>query len=174
MSAIPYFELHIRPMFRLLDHDHMKFRLDLWNYDQVKALAPRIARLLRASPPGQMPPKETGGPWPEGWIQTFELWIEKEFPRLLLTEGQYSARRIGSGQVIFSVSIQLANGAAEAWAERVASAPDTAEYIIHLRSPPSGVQEPARPVQVREVLPAEIVKIVVNDAVGQHNVAVTS
>ena len=35
--AKPYFEIYIRPMFRIIDRDHMLFFGDLWDYDFVKA-----------------------------------------------------------------------------------------------------------------------------------------
>ena len=42
----PVFELHIRPMFRLLDRQHMIFHgdLDLWDYDAVKTHSAEILR----------------------------------------------------------------------------------------------------------------------------------
>jgi hypothetical protein len=40
----PVFELHIRPLFRLLDRQHMLFKLDLWDYDAVKAHSAEILR----------------------------------------------------------------------------------------------------------------------------------
>jgi hypothetical protein len=174
MTVIPYFELHIRPMFRILDRDHMAFKLDLWDYDQVTPSARKIAGLLRLSPPGLMPPKEAGGPWPEGWIQTFEFWIEKGCPRLLLTEGQYSARRIGSGQVILSVSVQLADWAADSWSERVPSPRTEAEYLIYLRPPQPGAGEPPRLVQLKEVLPAQTEKVFISDSSGRHEIPISS
>jgi hypothetical protein len=38
----PVFELHIRPLFRMTDHEHMRVQVDLWDYDQVAANAERI------------------------------------------------------------------------------------------------------------------------------------
>jgi hypothetical protein len=32
---IPVFELHILPMIRAIDREHMRFAFDLWDYDQL-------------------------------------------------------------------------------------------------------------------------------------------
>jgi len=174
MTVTPYFELHIRPMFRAIDRDHMLFRLDLWDYDKVTALAPRIAEMLRKAPPAGMPTKAAGGPWPEGWIQVFESWIATGFQRLQMTAGVYSARRLTNGQILLSVSVQIQNGAADAWLDRVPSVPTQAEYVFYLRPAPAGTTEPARTEQFAEVLDSTIANVVVTDTAGRHDVTVTS
>src|SRR5262245_25153684 len=140
MPITPYFELHIRPMFRAIDRDHMLWKLDLWDYDKVKALAPRIAEMLRKAPPNCMPTTASGGPWPEGWIEVFESWMATGYQRLPLTAGQYSARRLGNGQILLNVSVQLQNGADNTWLDRVPSPSSPAEYSLtfepaHARKP---------------------------------------
>ena len=80
MTRTPVFELHIRPMFRLIDDDHMLQRnFDLADFETVKEQASEILDRLRSSSP--MPTQATGGPWPEEWITLFERWTE-EFHRL--------------------------------------------------------------------------------------------
>jgi hypothetical protein len=174
MSVIPYFELHIRPMFRVIDCDHMSRKVDLRDYDKVKAMAPRIQEMLRKPPPVGMPTKASGGPWPEGWIQVFESWIAEGFPRLLLAEGQYNARRIGSGQIILNGSVQVQNGAADAWLQRELIVPNQADFTLYLRPAPAGVQEPQRTMPLGEVLDSTIQKIMVHDAAGQHEVTIAT
>jgi hypothetical protein len=44
----PVFELHIRPLFRMTDHEHMRVQVDLWDYDQVANNAERILGHLKA------------------------------------------------------------------------------------------------------------------------------
>jgi hypothetical protein len=174
MAVVPYFELHIRPMFRAIDRDHMLWKLDLSNYDEVVELAHEIALILRKAPPNHMPTKAAGGPWPEGWIQVFESWIATGCKRLLRTNGQYSARRLGDGQVILSVKVQLQNGAEDTWLERAPSALTQAEYTLLLRPAPDGVQEPARMMLFEEVLAGPIDSIVLNDTSGRHDVPIGS
>jgi hypothetical protein len=73
------FAADIRPLFTQLDHDHMLFELDLWNYDDVKSNANDIVRRLRGQGgPVMPPPPERGGdgPWPKDKIDLFQSWID--------------------------------------------------------------------------------------------------
>jgi hypothetical protein len=82
-GRVPYFELHIRPLFRIIDRDHMLARgngLDLWDYDAVVREARTISILLRSGQP--MPPFEAGGPWPDEWVALFDRWVASGCPRL--------------------------------------------------------------------------------------------
>lgn len=83
------FELHIRPMFRVLDHEHMISKLiDLWKYNDSPAPLPQQAylkilnRLKAPDPSVVMPPPNEGGPWPAEWIALFERWIAEGMRRL--------------------------------------------------------------------------------------------
>jgi hypothetical protein len=83
MSRPTSFKLHIRPLFRDIDVQHMAnvgpFSLDLTNQAEVAARAQQIlARLKNAEDP--MPPIRTDGPWPEEWIALFERWIAEGHP----------------------------------------------------------------------------------------------
>jgi hypothetical protein len=85
----PVFELHIKPMFRLLDRQHMlrvgPQSLDLWDYDAVKAKSALILQRVKAHGPEQpMPTKNTGGPWPSEWVGLFDRWIQGGCRRLSL------------------------------------------------------------------------------------------
>ncbi|MFJ9948683.1 hypothetical protein [Kitasatospora sp. NPDC091207] len=77
----PVFELHIRPMFRATDHEHMTFAVDLWDYDSVVANADNILSRLDGA---GMPPDDEGGPWPEEWIALFRRWNDSGHKRLQL------------------------------------------------------------------------------------------
>lgn len=81
----PIFELHIRPLFRLMDRQHMLrlagSTLDLWDYEAVKTHSATILRRLKGE--GQrMPTDKTGGPWPPEWVSLFDRWIQGGFRRL--------------------------------------------------------------------------------------------
>lgn len=75
----PVFELHIRPMFRLLDREHMTTLvtppIDLWNLDAVWAERDDILMRLRGEGSQNMPGTQVGGPWPDEWIALFERWV---------------------------------------------------------------------------------------------------
>lgn len=88
----PVFELHIVPLFRMMDREHMSRAFDgpfdLWNYDMVKDHADAV--LERVDETGGMPPRAAGGPWPEEWVQLFRRWKETGFKRLELGAAQYT------------------------------------------------------------------------------------
>src|ERR1041385_1294724 len=79
MAVTPYWEIHIRPMFRLIDHDHMTSFFDLFDYDAVVQNADDIVDAVSG---GAMPPSSTGGPWPEEWVALFTRWRDAHCPRL--------------------------------------------------------------------------------------------
>src|SRR5438876_741752 len=93
------FELHIRPLVRLLDQDRMLIdpakRIDLWDYDQVRLNADKIINRLKAD----MPPGNYGGPWPQEWIALFQRWKDEGFLRLQVGSAdanEYRASRTGT------------------------------------------------------------------------------
>lgn len=64
------FETHIRPMFRAVDRNSMRFVFDLWSLDDVTAHAEAILRRLREQ---TMP---CDGGWPPERIEVFRRWVE--------------------------------------------------------------------------------------------------
>ncbi|HYE87929.1 MAG TPA: hypothetical protein VEA16_16310, partial [Vicinamibacterales bacterium] len=90
----PYYELHIRPLIRLLDRTQMRFKFDLWSYDDVKANADDIVRVISD---GTMPPPSHGGPWPREWIDLFARWQATGFQKLEVATASagITAARVG-------------------------------------------------------------------------------
>src|SRR2546430_450000 len=86
----PVFELHIRPLFRSLDREHMDFALNLWHYpdgpgaDPIGHFTLILNRLKASAPDVVMPPPHAGGPWPQEWIDLFQRWLAAGAPRLSL------------------------------------------------------------------------------------------
>ena len=76
----PVFELHIRPMFRLLDREHMltfvEPGFDLWELERVWEMRNDILVRLRGEGSQNMPGAAVGGPWPPEWIDLFERWTQ--------------------------------------------------------------------------------------------------
>jgi len=68
------FAAHIKPLFRRKDRDSMKFALDLWSYDDVKAHAADILERLRD---GSMP---CDGSWPQDRVEVFARWTATQMP----------------------------------------------------------------------------------------------
>jgi hypothetical protein len=145
----PVFELHIRPLFRAIDRDHMLGRFDLWRYDEVVAAADQI--LARVA--SDMPTLATGGPWPEEWVELFRHWRETGFKRLELGDAQLSRSLAGTKFVINATGTLPAVGY-RGWLE-LETATDTAKtYVLYLEAPDEPASGAAPPWQVRERYPA--------------------
>lgn len=67
----PSFERHIKPLFRQLDRQSMRFAFDLWSCDEVRKHAQAILTRLKA---GTMP---CDGAWPAVKTAVFERWTEQ-------------------------------------------------------------------------------------------------
>lgn len=71
------YALHIRPLFRQVDIDHMaEFGVNLGTHEDVRANAATILTRLQ-DPRKPMPPVVDNGPWPEEWIALFDRWIKE-------------------------------------------------------------------------------------------------
>ena len=68
---MPSFTRDIRPLFRALDVESMRWRLDLSTYDAVKANAELIYSQVAA---GSMP---CDGAWPADRVTLFRRWIDE-------------------------------------------------------------------------------------------------
>jgi truncated hemoglobin YjbI len=69
------FSAHVRPLFRRVDRESMRFAFDLWAYDDVVRHA---AEILRRLDQGTMP---CDGAWPKPQVDTFRRWVESGTPR---------------------------------------------------------------------------------------------
>ena len=179
MSKIkPYFELHIRPMFRMIDRDKMKGALDLWSYDSVKERAEDIARHLRpnVNDPGVaiMPPVDWGGPWPDGWIEVFETWRASGCPKLGSTIGTYALTSLADGTQSLVVKVLLANGADSAWLDRQPAGSGSDELVLYHRPSPDGATEPSRTVVLPIKIAAGVTEVYLTDAAGRHRLSAVS
>lgn len=82
MAVKTSFKKHIRLMFSEMDIQHMRFMIDLTDYDDVKKHSKSILTSLKGEKGRRiMPPIEEGGPWPEEWVALFERWIIEQHPR---------------------------------------------------------------------------------------------
>ncbi|MEH0531978.1 hypothetical protein QBA75_35140 [Streptomyces stelliscabiei] len=106
----PVFELHIRPMFRATDRDHMSDAFDLWDYDAVVAQADDILGRLKSN----MPPGSHGGLWPEEWIELFTRWKDGPRKRLELGAATYTFDQTATSVTIKAAGTLPAAGS-KAW-----------------------------------------------------------
>lgn len=161
MPVTPYYELHIRPMFRIIDRDHMLYKFDLYDYDKVVKVAGDI--LKRVSQIRDMPPTDSGGPWPDEWIALFKRWIECDFPRLALpTKVDYT---LGSNAVLTAEGDTPDGG--DVWFDRNNMNESPREYTLVLR--PAKTGEPTA-FGTEEKLPKGTTSVVVFDGDGRHEI----
>lgn len=104
----PVFELHIRPLFRMTDHEHMRVQVDLWDYDQVTNNAERILGHLKAEDDRPlMPPLGSGGPWPEEWVR---LYFEPPDAAVAGGAQPFSLEELYEGPETQSIDVQDSTG----------------------------------------------------------------
>jgi len=171
-DRVPIFELHILPMFRWIDREHMARRgLDLTNYDVVKAKADIIHRML-TNDDLPMPTRVSGGPWPKEWIALFERWMV-DFRRLSLATGvNYQLSKSG-GNYRLSCDVVLPDEDARCWLELREQS--MAKLVFQLVLEPTvGAPPTPFPLQVRETIigPLSLTAVHVVDQAGEHAVAV--
>ncbi|MFC8918572.1 hypothetical protein ACGF5F_05175 [Streptomyces sp. NPDC047821] len=158
----PVFELHIRPMFRATDRDHMRFAVDLWDYDAVVAQGGDILDRLEED----MPPVATGGPWPEEWIALFRRWHEGARKRLELGTATYDLTRTATRVEVSATGTFPAAGY-EGWLQ-LDSETDTAKtYVLYFEPPDTPQAGTPSPFTAEETYRATDTRTVfVRDATG--------
>jgi|ERR1700682_420335 len=174
-------ELHILPMMRTVDRDHMlrlggARRLDLLDYDQVRARATPDAKgknvFFTWIESGHMPPPDGGGPWPPEWIALFKRWATDDgFARLELGEGTYTAVRSGS-TVKLVAKVTLPSVDDSAWLDRPNAAASPREYVLWLE-PNADPDEPFETTTSDTFdAPPEMTVLYVTDKNGKHEVPI--
>jgi hypothetical protein len=173
----PIFELHIRPMFRLLDRVHMERlaankRIDLWDYQQVKDKQAKIAALLADVSP--MPTRNTGGPWPQEWIDLFVRWTQTEFGRLTPVAGSaLQVTKVAADRYELSCGVTLPDATATAWFDIQAASADAQVYELCVEPMPAAAPLPtAATVNERISGPLTTAEVVVIDSAGRHSLPI--
>ncbi|MFJ3791598.1 hypothetical protein [Kitasatospora sp. NPDC090091] len=129
----PVYELHIRPMFRATDREHMAFSLDLWDFDSVVANADLVLERIDG---GGMPPDDHAGPWPDEWVALFRRWHETGHKRLQVGTAAFTLARTASAVTITATGTFPAAGF-EGWLQ-LESETDTARtYVLYYEAPDS-------------------------------------
>ena len=161
------FELHIRPMMRVVDRFKMLAvaGFDLWDFDDVKERHADILSHLKSD----MPPADFGGPWPNEWIALFERWIDEEFPRLQLGQVDQSGYRVEprNGQIIISARGELPNENYRHWLSLESVSSNTRDFTLFFE-PPDDLTAAPQPFRIRERFskPDELLRISITDADG--------
>ena len=126
----PIFELHILPMIRATDRDHMRFAFDLWDYDQLVQHAEMFADRAAVD----MPPADSGGPWPEEWVQLFRRWITTGFKRLTLGTGQYTWNQSATATTVRASGTYPASGF-KGWLQLDVETASSKTYVLYFQAP---------------------------------------
>ncbi len=166
MAVTPYWEIHILPMFRLIDHDHMTSYFNLLDYDQVVQNKDDINDALTSK---AMPPLATGGPWPEEWVALFARWAALNCPRLgSASNVKYALKPSGPAMVLTGEGTYTANDTA--WFERL---PDNGGVRVYALAIRPGGGSGSKPFKVDErSIPAGTKSVTVQDNDGSHTVSV--
>lgn len=169
-NRVPIYELHIRPLFRLIDREHMLLFFDLWDYDAIKASASVIHQRLRSG----MPPASAGGPWPSELIDMFGRWVSADCPRLSMGRGvNYLLTRAGSSYHL-ECAVEIPHDSANAWLEIVDKDPARRAYTLYV-DPSGGAGGAPTSLTVSDDFDetASLTSVQVSDAAGTHTVSVS-
>jgi len=126
----PVFELHIQPMIRAMDREHMRFAFDLWDYEQLVQHADDFAARVAVD----MPPANSGGPWPDEWVQIFRRWMSTGFKRLELGSAQYTWNQTSTAVTIRANGSYPASGY-KGWLQLESETETAKNFVLYLEAP---------------------------------------
>ncbi|SFF48472.1 hypothetical protein SAMN04487969_1519 [Paenibacillus algorifonticola] len=162
----PVFELHIRPMIRAMDREHMRFAFDLWDYDQIVQHADDVAARIVVD----MPPADFGGPWPDEWVQLFRRWMTTGFKRLEPGTAQYTWNQTTTATTLRATGTYPAAGY-NGWLQLESETDTEKTYALYFEAPdnhPGGTPED---FNIRErYSAADNRSIFIRDNAGTHQI----
>lgn len=126
----PVFELHILPMIRAIDREHMLFAFDLSDYESLKEHSEQFADRVSVD----MPPVHAGGPWPDEWVQIFRRWMLTGFKRLELGNAEYQFNQSSSFSAITVTGTYPAAGY-RGWLEIESQTFEAKNYTFYFEAP---------------------------------------
>lgn len=180
----PVFELHIRPMFRLLDREHMltfvEPGFDLWELERAWEMRNDILVRLRGEGSQNMPGVAVGGPWPPEWIDLFERWTQTPTAddighHLVLAQpdGAYQLQPASGDKRRLRAKVIAPSVGCRAWFELDSVTSGRREYTLYLE--PALPTQPAgdTPIQALEMFEkGDATMLVIHDAAGTHQLPV--
>jgi len=172
-DRIPVFELHILPMFRLIDIEHMALRRkDLTDYNYVSEKAEEILGWLSGSNP--MPPKDSGGPWPEEWISLFTRWAETGMQRLSLHTAMDLSLGVSDNLYTLTCKTELPYFGAQTWLEieSVTSGNRSYRLVLEALEPPTTPTPFEVTFKERFEDQDNIAGVYVTDSLGTHFITI--
>jgi hypothetical protein len=172
-TRTPVFELHILPMIRAMDRAHMQQffgdGFDLWSYDFLRENAERVLDRLNLD----MPTPETGGLWPQEWIDLFRRWTVSGFKHLQLGTAEYEVVRTDDVVELLASGTFPASGYL-GWLQLELVTDAARSYVLYFESPDTPTADPAESFFVGEqwVAGATPQSVFVRDATGTRKLAV--
>jgi hypothetical protein len=181
----PVFQLHILPMFRLLDREHMltfdQPGIDLWELKTVWEMRDGILARLRDEGLQMMPTQKTGGPWPDEWVALFERWARNPNADGVghhlvpaQRDGPYQLQPLPANTRRLSARVIAPTDGCRAWFELDAVTAGQREYTLYLEPAlPAGPPGERRLQALEHFDKGDVTRLVVHDAAGTHEVPVT-
>jgi hypothetical protein len=179
-DRVPAFELHILPMIRMLDRDHMLARIDLWNRDAVWQAREAILDHLKGEL-ALMPTQRSGGPWPSEWITLFERWIATAQPGevghhldlFAPDSGVYELVPAFGGKLDLIAKVTLPSPGYRLWFELRSVAEAEREYLLYGEAPvPAEAPAPTAAQAAERLKKAGLDRIFVIDSRGRQQIEV--
>lgn len=162
----PRFELHIRPLFRALDREHMRSMFDVWRYEDVASQVDSILSRVAAD----MPTLATGGPWPQEWVALLRRWRDEGLKRLELGAAIYSLSRVGT-KFVLTAKGGYPQGGYRGWLELEEGSTTERRYTLYFDAPEIADGNPGQSFTFRErYADTDARKVVVRDSSGDHQV----
>lgn len=180
----PVFELHIRPLFRLLDRAHMLSHvvpgIDLWDLDTVWGAREEILTRLRGQGGQNMPGLPVGGPWPAEWIALFERWTTTGSDTapghhlvLAKPDEPYELKKLSGDRRRLSAMVTAPTEGCRTWFELDSIAAGRRDYTLYLE--PAFPGRPSDPTALRAVenfLRSDAERVTIRDADGTQELVV--
>ncbi|MFE6869527.1 hypothetical protein ACFVFS_23605 [Kitasatospora sp. NPDC057692] len=159
----PVFELHIRPLFRATDREHMAFSLNLWDYDSVVA---NIDDVIGRVDGGGMPPDDHSGPWPEEWVALLRRWKATGFKRLDIGTANFTLTRTATAVTVTATGTFPAPGIT-GWLQLESETETAKTYVLYYEAPDSPAGGTPDPFTLKEKYRAADTRTVfVHDSAG--------
>ncbi len=186
MARTLYYELHIRPLFRQIDRQHMlgiQPELDLWSYDSLASADDNTGELWRVrvlqeagatDPFRMMPPPDNSGPWPDEWLTLYKRWLDsgaKQLPRA--TAATMKVKKQQGSFYSLDVTGTKKGNDYMVWLDIVPGREEPPVFIVYEQPPEAGVPPTQATFSVSEFFEAKGAKTVrLIDASGPHDVPI--
>ena len=180
----PVFELHIRPMFRLLDREHMTFLvtpgIDLWDLEAVWAERNDILARLRGEGSQNMPGAQVGGPWPAEWVTLFERWVAtgsdtEAGHHLVLAKPDppYKVRNLSGDRRRLTATVTAPTDGCRVWLELDSVSSGRRDYTLYLEPSFPGSPSDPTPLEATDTFAkGDATKVVIRDADGTAEIPI--